>query len=177
MNRFRRGTVIVNVEITSEYVAVVRALVSGEDQTELAERLVARDGAVRSEHIFFALTVKAFERAAWRRFPNGYTDADVIRLVGHMRAKFIGFEVNPLVAEAILRAILGDKAATDNMFGSEMGDAMFLLLVELLEQQGITGDRMDDFFAEVVPIAQDWLASQESVSRFNQRVAESQSAG
>jgi hypothetical protein len=55
------------------------------------------------------------------------------------------------VAEATLRGILGDTAAAAPLEGLAMGTALFPLLFELLEQEGITADQMDDFLAEVLP--------------------------
>ena len=105
----------------------------------------------------------ALRLAARRRFPGGCTDADVIRLVGQARAMLgEGYEIDPLVAEAALRGVLGDTAATANLGGLEMGTALFPLLIVLLEQEGITTDRIDDFLAEVLPLAEAWLAREQS---------------
>jgi hypothetical protein len=154
------------VDITSEYVAALRSCLTGEgDYTELTARLQARDGGGRSAHTFFALSGIALHLAARRRFPGGYTDADVIRLVGKARAMLgEGYEIDPLVAEATLRGVLGDTAATANLDGLEMGTVLFPLLIVLLEQEGITTDRMDGFLAEVVPLAETWLAGEQSAS-------------
>jgi hypothetical protein len=111
------------VDITIEFVAALRSCLTGEgDYTELSARLQARDGGERSARIYGVLSVMALHLAARRRFPGGYTDADVIRLVGQVRVMLgEGYEIDPLVAESTLRGALGDTAATANLGGLEMG--------------------------------------------------------
>jgi hypothetical protein len=153
------------VHITSEYVAALRSCVTGEgNYTELMERLQARDGVERSALVFFALAWMALQCAARLRFPGGYTDAAVVRLVGQARAMLReeGYEIDPLAAEATLRGALGDTSATAHL-GTEMGTALFPVLLELLEQEGITADRVDDFLADVLPLAEAWLAREQLV--------------
>jgi len=153
--------------ITSEYVAALRSCLTGKDDyTGLSTRLQARDGGERSARIFGVLSVTALHLAARRRFPGGYTDADVIRLVGRTRAMFAeGYdEIDPLVAEATLRGALGDNAATANQDGLAMGTALLPLLIVLLEQADTTTDRIDEFLAEALPIAEAWLAREQSAA-------------
>ena len=120
----------------------------------------------------------ALRLAARRRFPGGCTDADVIRLVGQARAMLgEGYEIDPLVAEAALRGVLGDTAATANLGGLEMGTAPFPLLIVLLEQEGITTDLVDGFLAEVVPLAEAWLVCVSSRRPPRTGGAEPRSAG
>jgi len=156
------------VDITSEYVAALRSCLTGEgDYSGLSAGLQARDGGDRSARIFLAFAGAALRCAARRRFPEGYTDADVVRLVGHTRARFAedGYEVDPLAAEAIVRDALGDTAATAHQDGLAMGTALFPLLLDLLDQEGITADQVDDFLTtEVVPLAEAWLAREKSAS-------------
>jgi hypothetical protein len=149
------------VEITSEYVAALRSCLTGEgDYTELREKLQARDGLERSALLFFALAWVALQCAARRQFPGGYTDAAVIRLVGQARAMLgeEGYQIDPLAAEATLRRALGDTSATAHLEGTEIGVSLLPILFELLEQEGVTADQMDDFLADVLPLAEAWLA-------------------
>lgn len=167
------------MQITSEYVAALRSCLTGEgDYTELSRKLQARDGGERSAGIYGVLSMMALHLAARRRFPGGYTDADVIRLVGQARAMLgEGYEIDPLAAEATLRGVLGDTAATANLGGLEMGTALFPLLIVLLDQEGITTDRMDDFLADVLPLAEAWLARDQSAFTSDRRGAAPRSAG
>jgi hypothetical protein len=157
--------------ITSEYVAALRSCLTGEgDYMELSRRLQARDGGERSAGIYGVLSMTALHLAARRRFPGGYTDAEVIRLVGRARAMFgEGYEIDPLVAEATLRGVLGDASATAHLGGLEMGTALFPLLIVLLEQEGITADQVDDFLADVLPLAEAWLAREQAASASGRR--------
>lgn len=166
------------MEITSEYVAALRSCLTGEgDYSELSARLQARDGGENSARIYGVLSMMAFHLAARRRFPGGYTDADVIRLVGRTRAKFgDGYEIDPLVAEATVRGVLGDTAATADLDGLEMATALFPLLIVLLEQEGVTTERMDAFLSEVLPLAEAWLAREQPASASDRRGAEPRSA-
>ncbi len=88
-----------------------------------------------------------------------------------------GYEIDPLVAEATLRGALGDTAATAHLGGLEMGTALFPLLIVLLEQEGVTTDRIDDFLADVLPLAEAWLAREQPASVSDRRGAEPRSAG
>jgi len=153
--------------VTSEYVAALRTCLLGEgDFMDLTDGLQARDGGDRSARIFSALAGAALCRAARRRFPGGYTDGDVVRLVGQARARLgkEGYEIDPLAAEGTLRGVLGDTAATAHLEGLAMGTAFFPLLFELLDQDGIAADQMDDFLTEVVPMAEARLAREQSAS-------------
>jgi hypothetical protein len=155
------------VDITSEYVAALRSSLTGEgDYAALSAKLQARDGVERSTRIFAALSGMALHVAARRRFARGYTDAEVIRLVGQARAMLEGegFEIDPLVAEATLRGTLGDTASS-RLAGAEAATALFPLLIVLLEQEGITAGQMDDFLADVLPLAEAWLARQGSTEK------------
>ena len=168
------------MHVTSEYVAALRSCLTGEgDFMDLTDRLQARDGGDRSARTFFTLAGAALRCAARRRLPDGYTDAEVVRLVGHARARLgeEGYEIDPLAAEAILRGVLGDTAATAHLEGLAMGAAMFPLLFELLEQEGITADRVDGFLAEVLPLAEAWLAREQSASPSDRRGAGPGSTG
>jgi hypothetical protein len=156
------------MEITSEYVADLRSLLTGDgDDPGLIGRLQARDGLERCARNYGVLCGTALYLAARRRFPGGYTDADVIRLVGRTRARFavdVDIDIDPLVAEAAVREALGDAAATANMDPQELGNAVLPLLIVLLEQEDITADRIDDFLAEVLPQAEAWLPREQSPS-------------
>jgi hypothetical protein len=147
------------VKVTSDYVAALRNTLTGEDDSPgLVERLQARDGTDHSGRIFILLAAAALRCALRKRFPNGYTDADVVKLVGHARSRLgeDGYEIDPLTAEGTVRGLLGDMAAFAHLEGQATATAIFPLLLELLDQEGITEDRIDDFLAEAVTIAETW---------------------
>jgi hypothetical protein len=149
--------------VTDEYVAALRTCLTGDEAYDrLGAQLQARDGE-RSGDVFSALTGMALFTAARRRFPDGYTNGDVIRLVGQVRARFAEPEddIDPLVAERTLRGALGDAAAAENLDKAPMAKAIFALLFSLLEQEGISGGaQLDAFLADVRPMADTWLARQ-----------------
>jgi len=105
--------------VTADYVAALRASLIGDEQTftRLSTELQAREGGEHSGDIYSALTGMALFIAARRRFPNGYTGADVVRFVGHVRATFADSanDIDPRVAERTLRGALGDAAAAENL--------------------------------------------------------------
>jgi hypothetical protein len=147
--------------ITDEYVAALRAFLTGDGTYErLSEYLQARDGQLSGDH-FSALTGMALCTAARRRFPAGYTNADVIRLVGQVRGRAgdPSDNVDPLVAEAVLRGALGDAAAAENLDQAAMAMAIPALLLILLEQNDVADDEgVDSFLADIRPLADAWLA-------------------
>ena len=150
--------------VTDEYVAALRAFLTGDGTYErLSDQLQARDGE-HSGRLFSALTGMALFAAARRRFPAGYTNADVIRLVGQVRARFAGPSdgIDPVVAEGTLRGALGDAAAADNLDRAAMAMAVPALLFVLLEQEGMSGGaQLDGFLADVRPLAEVWLVRQQ----------------
>lgn len=150
--------------VTSDYVAALRASLTGDEETfeQLSAKLQARDSGERSGDVYSALTGMALFIAARRRFPHGYTNADVVRLVGLARARFAGSagDIDPRVAERTLLGALGDAAASENVDKAAMATAVHALLFTLLEQDGISGDDLDAFLDEARPLADVWLLRQ-----------------
>lgn len=148
--------------VTEEYVAVLRASLTGDEATceRLSADLQARDGGERSGDVLSALTGMALFTAARRRFPDGHTNADVVRLVGQVRARFADAadDIDPRVAERTLHGALGDAAAAENLDKRAMAIAVHALLYVLLEHEGISGDGLDTFRSEARPLADVWLA-------------------
>jgi hypothetical protein len=69
------------------------------------------------------------------------------------------------MGEATLREALGDAAAAAHLAPMQMATALYPLLIVLLEQEGITDDQMDRFFADVLPLAEAWLARQQPIAK------------
>ncbi len=152
------------IAVTGEYVALLRAMLTGNGEYDrLSAELQARDGE-RSGDVFSALTGMALFTAARRRFPDGWANADVVRLVGQVRAWFAdGTDgIDPHVAEGVLRGALGDAAAAENLDKAAMAIAVPALLSVLLDQQGISSAAaIDTFLADVRPLADTWLLRQQ----------------
>jgi hypothetical protein len=150
--------------VTDQYVAALRAMLTGDGEyDQLSAELQARDGA-RSGDVISALTGIALFTAARRRFPDGWTNADVVRLVGQVRARFADEtgDIDPRTAEGTLRGALGDAAAAENLDKGAMAVAVPALLSVLLDQQGISGAAaIEAFLADVRPLADAWLARQQ----------------
>lgn len=152
------------ISVTDQYVAALRAMLTGDGEYDrLSAELQARDGA-RSGDVISALTGIALFTAARRRFPDGWTNTDVVRLVGQVRARFAdeAGDIDPRTAEGTLRGALGDAAAAENLDKGAMAVAVPALLSVLLDQQGIAGaTAIDAFLADVRPLADAWLARQQ----------------
>jgi hypothetical protein len=150
--------------VTDEYVAALRAMLTGDgDYDRLSAELQARDGA-RSGDVISALTGMGLSIAARRRFSNGWTNADVVRLVAQVRVRFddVTGDIDPQVAEGTLRGALGDAAAAESLDKSAMAVAVPAILSVLLDQQGISGAaETDAFLTDVRPLADAWLARQQ----------------
>jgi hypothetical protein len=150
--------------VTDEYVAALRACLTGDEGAyeHLSAELQARDGGERSGNLYSALTGMALFMAARRRFPDGCTNAEVVRLVGQARARFADTdgEIDPRVGESVLLNAAGNAAAAENLDKTAMAIAVPALLVVLLEQGDISGDRLDVFLNEARLIAETWLVRQ-----------------
>jgi hypothetical protein len=149
--------------VTAGYVAALRAFLTGDEDTfgRLSADLQARDGGEYSGDVYSALTGMALFLAARRRFPDGYTNADVVRLVGQVRARFANSadDIDPRVAERVLLGVLGNAAAAPIPGPAAVAVVVPAILSVLLEQEGISGDGLDGFLAEARPLADAWLGA------------------
>jgi hypothetical protein len=147
--------------VTAEYVAALQASLTGDQETfsRLSAELQARDGGEHSGDVYSALTGMALFIAARRRFPDGYTSADVVRFVGQVRARLADSanDIDPRIAERALLGALGDAAAAENLDKAATAVAVPALLFVLLEEEDISGDRLDAFLSEARPLADIWL--------------------
>jgi hypothetical protein len=147
--------------VTADYAAALRASLTGDEETytRLSTVLQARDGSEHSGNVYSALTGMTLLIAARRRFPDGYTSAGVIRFAGQVRARLAGSasDIDPRVTERTLRGALGDTAAAENLDKAATATAIHALLFVLLEEEGISGDRLDALLDEARPLADSWL--------------------
>jgi hypothetical protein len=150
--------------VTPEYADALRASMTGDDETfsRLSGELQARDGGQRSGDVYSALTGMALFIAARRRFPDGYTSADVVRFVGQVRASFAesADDIDPRVTERTLLGALGDAAAAENLDKAAMATSIHALLFVLLETEDISGARLDELLSEARVLADIWLGRQ-----------------
>jgi hypothetical protein len=92
--------------VTDEQIVWLHAYLSGE--YELAERLTSQAADSSAADGIAELTYAAFVIAARRKFSPGWTDADMIRFVAHVRApRGLPDILDPRAAEHQLRSALG----------------------------------------------------------------------
>ncbi|WP_416903214.1 hypothetical protein [Micromonospora echinospora] len=86
--------------------------------------------------------------AARRRFAPGADQAAVIRFVASARERYdvTGLDVDPTVAEALIRAALGECPAPPD--DAATLTARTLLLLGLLEDEGMTTAELDDLLTD-----------------------------
>ena len=157
--------------ITGEYLAALKANVIGDMDTlaRLRDLLEERDGP-RSGEIYGALYSVTLATAARRVFPGGYTSAtraDIIRLVARMRGAVAGTDddFNPRVAEHVLVSMLGGPEDIETLDKEDLAEAIVMLIGGLLAYLGIEESGIDDFLADVLPLAEASFARQQSASQ------------
>lgn len=144
--------------VTEEYVAALRASLTGDDDTfaQLSAHLQSRDGP-GSGTAYAALQAMALTLAARRRFSPAYTASDVIRFVAQVRAA-IGDEVDPLTAERVLRAVLGDPAPAERLDEHAEALAVPALLLVLVAQERLSDEDLEALLAQAQVMANRILA-------------------
>lgn len=140
--------------VTVAQVAALRALLTGEDET--FERLAAAPDFQDGEG-FPILVVNAFYAAAQRRFPPGeWSTSDVVRFVGHLRARTAG-ELDTLSAAAaeqmLIRALSGTPMA-DEFDETTRAVAQMALLIALVSE--LNDQELDPFLAGARERADAW---------------------
>jgi hypothetical protein len=98
--------------------------------------------------------------AARRRFPPGWSNADVIRFVGQLRARNQGeqSDVDSGVAEQMLYSALRGEPMGGQFGEFAKGYAQFVLLAELVSD--LDARQIDAFLEEARERADRWLAGQ-----------------
>jgi hypothetical protein len=143
--------------ITDSHLAMLSAVLAGDvDAFDHLERAFDLD---RNQELP-AFVAHAFVAAARRRFPPGWSNADVIRFVGQLRARNQGeqSEVDSGVAEQMLYSALRGEPMGGHFGEFAKGYAQFVLLAELVS--GLDARQIDTFLEEARERADRWLASQ-----------------
>jgi hypothetical protein len=117
--------------ITDSQITALRAALAGDADT--LDRLGSGYGWEYGGE-FAALAAKAFVAAAQRRFPPGWSTADVIRFVGRLRARNQGeqADVDAGAAEQMLLSAITGKPMRGEFSDLDKGYAQFALLAELV---------------------------------------------
>lgn len=145
--------------VTAEQVATLRAYLVGDRARyeQLYEQL--EKGSLSG---YLALIDAAFFKAADRRFAKGSTNADIIEFVGTIRSRSDGLseKVDPLAAERLIKAVLGDGSIDDLddriRFGTEI-----VLLAGLIIDGHLDDAGLDRFLVESRSLADEWLRADE----------------
>ncbi|GLY81611.1 hypothetical protein [Actinoallomurus iriomotensis] len=132
--------------VTDEQVATLRAHLAG-DVEEYQRRWGRLDrNAARTGYM--ALLAAAFFEAVDRRFAQSGTAADVIEFVGALRARLDedADEVDPVVAERLIRDALGD-GSIDDLDEDTIISTKVLLLTALISDEKLGDAELDEFMA------------------------------
>ena len=136
--------------ITDDHLAMLSAVLMGD--ADALDRFERAFGLDHSQEIS-AFVAHAFVAAARRRFPPGWSNADVIRFVGQLRARNQGeqSDVNTDVAEQMLYSALGGQPMSGEVDEFAKGYAQFALLAELVSD--LDAQQLDVFLAEARALA------------------------
>jgi hypothetical protein len=143
--------------ITDGHLAMLSAVLAGDaDAFDHLERAFGLD----HNQELPAFVAHAFVAAARRRFPPGWSNADVIRFVGQLRARNQGeqSDVDTGVAEQILYSALRGEPMRGQFGEFDKGYAQFALLAELVSD--LDARQIDAFLAEARERADLWMAGQ-----------------
>jgi hypothetical protein len=120
------------VTVTPAQFAALQAALAGDDET--VERLAAAPGFLNGEG-FPILVATAFVAAAQWRFPPGWSAGDVVRFVGHLRARDGGAheDLSAGAAEQMLLGVLRGESLTGEFDETTKGIAQVALLTGLVK--------------------------------------------
>ena len=141
--------------VTPAQAATLRAALVGDD--DAFERLSAGPGLADGRE-FPILMATAFTAAAQRRFPPGWSGGDVVRFVGHLRARGEGAyeDLNATAAEQMLLSTLRGEPMGGQFDDVMKGYAQFALLAELVRD--LSEQELSTFLAAARERADAWLA-------------------
>jgi hypothetical protein len=144
--------------VTDEHVLALRAFLTGDEET--FGRVSAILGARGDGNGYAALEGAAFVAAARRRFPDGHTAGDVVRLVAVVRTAVddTDGEIDPRTAEGLLHSVLCDPAAAEGLDELAKARTQPALLHAMLTEGGSSRADLDTLLAEARELADRWLA-------------------
>ena len=149
-------------EVREEHIAALRLLLSGKPEAAAQYEIPATDTG------YPMVVYSAFALAVRRRFSPTYTKAQVARYVADLRI-FLdedAVQINPRVAENMVRAALGDETLTDRELQGADESAMVAvelsILTDLVHQARLDAAQLEEFLREAEHQAQGWLAAQQA---------------
>lgn len=154
-----------SVEVRDEHIERLRRFLADgpEGLDSLGESSIESDIVADS-----LMAYSAFAVAVLRRFSPTFTIPEIIRYVTDVRKAFAEeverFQINPRVAEGMIRDVLGDKTLEDREpYGADneaIVEAEFAVLLELFHKAKLDGPELDEFLRESAEYARRWLAGQ-----------------
>ena len=140
--------------VTPAQFAALRAALTGDEET--FERLTAAADFLNGEG-FPVLVATAFVAAARQRFPPGWSRGDVVRFVGHLRARDGGAheDLSATAAEQMLLSTLRGEPMGGQFDDFMKGYAQFALLAELVRD--LNEQELSTFLAAAREQADAWL--------------------
>jgi predicted nucleic acid-binding protein len=132
--------------VTDDQVATLRALL-GDDMDRYRQLFSGLDRA-EAKKGYSALVTAGFVEAVERRFGTSYQDADIVEFVASVRARSdqVAAELDPDVAERVIRVVLED-APVDDLSRNAITGAQLLLLIGLIADAQLDSQGLDQFLA------------------------------
>jgi hypothetical protein len=138
--------------ITDDQMAGLRAFLT-DDDSEWG-RLFEGPNAVDAEDGYALMFAAAFTTAVRGRWSVDTPKAEVIRFVATTRSRFreLADEIDPLAAEALIQAALGDVTAAQDLDPRAKG-AQVPLLRQLVDEAEFDDADLDEFLAQARTLA------------------------
>jgi hypothetical protein len=143
--------------VTADQVATLRAFLARD--FDRYERLHAQLDPAAAKTGYTALIAAAFVEAVDRRFDQDSTNADVVEFVGAARAQFDreGDEINPNVAERMIRAVYTDEEI-DDLDTETLVGTQVVLLSALIANEELDDAGLDAFLVKARELADQWTS-------------------
>lgn len=138
--------------VTDDQVATLHALLS--DDMDRYRQLFSGLDRAEAKKGYSALVTAGFAEAAERRFGTSYRGADIVEFVASVRSRSdqVAAELDPDVAERVIRVVLED-APVDDLSRNAITGAQLLLLIGLIADAQLDGHGLDQFLAEARKLA------------------------
>ena len=133
--------------VTDDQMATLRALLS--DDMDRYRQLFSGLDRAEAKKGYSALVTAGFAEAVERRFGTSYRGADIVEFVASVRARSdqVAAELDPDVAERVIRVVLED-APVDDLSRNAITGAQLLLLIGLIADAQLDSEGLDQFLAE-----------------------------
>ena len=155
-----------DVKVDDEHIGLLRKFLT-EDPDEPWDH---NESTARNEIIAHNLMAySAFAVAVLRRFSPTYTVSEIIQYVTDLRKAVVeedSLQINPRVAEGMIREVLQDKSFTDTApFGADneaVVKANFVILLDLFHKAELDGPGLERFLQDSADYARRCLAVQQA---------------